>query len=1293
MPNNETSTNANAPSPSSCQTTTTAASTSTSSGLRGSAAVVVGGDEEDVPTVTCLVIGDELRSELVPALALAGCAVGLETCEGVRTVTAAVDWPNPDYGLGGHVSTGSATNFAHNPQQQQQVRVRMRMRMRMAVVGKESDVVSEEGGAAGIDKCVILAVCEEPSIRFCLRVDATLARLYGHVCAANTSAQSLRHTWSKNVLLVNWGRPYFVKDYLPTGGGSVLGAAFLLCVHKIINWDQKSVRESLMGLVHAILETSGNKLACAMPQSAEPSLLSPSATTIDISDMSPSNVRALLQLVGYSQADLEHTKDYLHEGDSHLNHCEQIVEHAAQRWIHLRNWGAVQELIMNNALKGKCINLTALSMGSIPDQMKGIACHSLDLRGNNITWLPQWLFHSEIEEVLLDENSPVLSSVPRRLMHVSWTILKHFLMFGEVPVVTPSYKMILVGEPNEAKAAFLKSMMEKKNTLHVQKQNQECLPIYVQAEIKLLKKKLNTWTVWNLGGDRERPFHECLFGSKSVFVVFFDATLPKEANTGPQQRLSFWLSEISRCHKQFNVRGKARVLLFGCGSDQENPTYINEKVFAPCAWPLVGNNLDFIGYLTDNYPYKRVLHYSKMDEPTFPSNKLISDIARSVHPFQNDFVSRRWIALHETLQRISSKTITLAQLKALAKKHQVGTLHRDTADLDFSKCCEFLADTGAITYLRGLWAHYHLGDRVVLQPSWFNDCLQTVNKPCVLYPTRVDMLWGSRHSEKVVNGRSIELGCPCVGELIPTLVRVLSKDPIVEINTVWKSGIQFSKKIPVSTSAITSQQLYVAYPGTTDTSVDIYMLTEFEKNTEPDKPLWSSNPMAIVIGWLEQFAQKNCIPKFLHSFPCPKCLSKLIDARADCTVDTKRPLPEGFHFFKVPEGKSSVELYSGKTGEGYLLCPIGGESVCGVSEACVVKITDVAPELHFIVPCCCSPQTINLSSDPGVPAKVNSETSTPEQSEVEVEHNAPCVTPALLSSFIQILEHPNVAQVCCAHAATGHALVLPVLTNVSPVAVPPHILGILNSFGLNQKNGVIELGNLLKTLSVSQGLLDVVLPVSLRTKILWGVAQAINYLHCQNPHFCIKGELLKGGYVLVTSLNESGSGPWAKIAPFGTSQRSCNNYPAKMSTDVWNFGMLVHDLMYYHTAGFIDLETPKNEITENPKAPSVSRHSTSPATNKQHFRPFLLSNATTTQFQVERVGRSQFPVGSTPVFPPAAQTHSHTPTPQSAQKATEPSSMIQVPDWAKQVMTCCWVANPTARPSMQQVLAIWNHFL
>ncbi|KAH3762709.1 hypothetical protein Pelo_5440 [Pelomyxa schiedti] len=289
--------------------------------------------------------------------------------------------------------------------------------------------------------------------------------------------------------------------------------------------------------------------------------------SVGILQMAPPTVRSILQLV---------------DGAPHT----AVQENAMRAWVKAGNWTAVKELLFSCNMCTSAIPLSKQSLDCIPPQLEGISCDTLDISGNEINDIPEWLLRARVSKVTLDKNP--LKGVPQcclrgRESYEVWNVIKLFLLFGEVPVKAPvNSRIIVVGGPQNLKAAFLRCLVENKSkvTGKPNKESEGHGLIQVYKPFKLWKRSsIFTWTAWDLGGQNTNwnSFYPCLFFSDSIFVLVFDASLDS-VRADPKQHLAlpklhFWLNHINSCHlskrtrEGYNLALKPKVVIVGFYKD------------------------------------------------------------------------------------------------------------------------------------------------------------------------------------------------------------------------------------------------------------------------------------------------------------------------------------------------------------------------------------------------------------------------------------------------------------------------------------------------------------------------------------------------------------------------------------------------------------------------------------------------------------------------------------------------------------------------------------------------------
>ncbi|KAH3760804.1 hypothetical protein Pelo_7369 [Pelomyxa schiedti] len=703
-------------------------------------------------------------------------------------------------------------------------------------------------------------------------------------------------------------------------------------------------------------------------------------------------------------------------------------------------------------------------------------------------------------------------------------------------------------------------------------------------------------------------------------------------------------------------------------------------------------------------------------------------------------VSHNWMLLCKALPE---KTLKWTEFLRLAKKKGVGTSNKEHIDeIDLSLCCEFLSDAGAIIHFRHsqFQSNSRLKDMVVCQPLWFNDLMaaakeyasgdsflsllsqmsqyanimlsrqgdslrelmleldlmfMTNNSPRPylsfsflpapspsIFHCRLNKIWEDRcqcpdDQRDIVNGRSIDFRCPLIEGLVSKVMTMLCHLPDVTVNLYWKTGMWLSKTFSTKESPI-SQRLLITYPGYKNNSFDVIMLTTFLKGEEPH---WKCNLMAIVISWMENFVRERHLSQAVYSYPCPICLSELVQTPFMLLPDGAegQVLPPQFHFFSVDQ----AQLTGGFTTCNFI-CKQGNRANSGTP----VHFTDLVPERDF------------LTVTPGGPtsaAVVGTKRRQINGYAAATEDGSPRITLPMANCLRAIPTHPNVVKVLgsCILQTTNR---LSLVTEAVTLTIPPCFKGIFEDI-LGLIPQAIELSNFLEmcvthvatqTSDRIQQLttLEKIFPMSLRAKILRNVASGLQHLHNQNPPLVIHGEMpADPGRILVTSLDESDSGPWAKVVPAANVVDRFTHCSTK--DDVRNFGILVYRVME-PLADFVEIQLANSIHTST----ATTNTKTTATTTSTTARP----NHAARRYDDSSVGFVN--TGPTIALLPIPHDDVHilvgtahplmqlqpTVTTTATPSFSEPTTSM--PDWARQVITCCW--SPVT-PSMSRILNVWDH--
>ncbi|KAH3767601.1 hypothetical protein Pelo_520 [Pelomyxa schiedti] len=506
----------------------------------------------------------------------------------------------------------------------------------------------------------------------------------------------------------------------------------------------------------------------------------------------------------------------------------------------------------------------------------------------------------------------------------------------------------------------------------------------------------------------------------------------------------------------------------------------------------------------------------------------------------------------------------------------------------------------------------------------------------------------------IVSGRSFRLE-NVHGSLFTELMNMVAQIG-VQPEVFWETALWVSKKCEGVTQdlLLTSEE-----PGG---SLCMFMRTTFSSSDEASgSPAFEANLGAHVLMWLNRFFQVNNLSA-VQFFPCPFCLKNALYSENSATL----------HFFK--EGDVLMAALHGKRN---LKCPKqeGDEPL--------VKLIDIAPEFFNLM----------IGTLPSVSGSFGQTIYEGERA----LYAAQTVLP-VISVLREISKHPR-ELVSYTGAHLRDEAKLWVISEPLSLSLPPNNLSpevIAQTFLRNSPLNLRELLMMRPSTEVSL-FIGSLLTMSLREKILRDVAKALDCLHSQHPPLVHDGLFLEDGCIWITSLQESGgtTGPWAKFGFFGclpprehpetTSHKSNNNshhhtphnsFPEPPSatatgtgtpgtgdpkTDVWNFGVLVHQLVHHPANPLVEMQVTAGH------RPAGKFHPSHPAVPHPQCE--------TIRVEPQRVGTvAAVKTGCTivPMF-------------------TGDTTTMITPEWAKQVMTSCWTVDPSSRPTMSSLLKLWNH--
>ncbi|KAH3763351.1 leucinerich repeat kinase [Pelomyxa schiedti] len=527
----------------------------------------------------------------------------------------------------------------------------------------------------------------------------------------------------------------------------------------------------------------------------------------------------------------------------------------------------------------------------------------------------------------------------------------------------------------------------------------------------------------------------------------------------------------------------------------------------------------------------------------------------------------------------------------------------------------------------------------------------------------------------VMSGRILKFRFLPIG-FFPRLMVMVLGIPETAPLFAWNEGL-IVENLSIQDSAsssITKQKLFMTHEAKQHT-INICMRTTIEEAPDPslgseptitskeETALWKRKSLIIYVTTLiTQFIESYYIGLAANadvSFPCSHCLLRFLHQSATPTSSVFSVPPDITRF------PQRVVLDAARYGMKCLRCPPDNQT-----EQVDVKLTEVAPDIlleHLPV---IDPTEIEFQSQTPVGKGGFGQVLRATRKGLPVAVKQPLgeLTYQSITQFIfettllnVVSSHPNVVKFygACLHPHLW--LVMELVVTI----VPPSIMTILGDTKIKKPDlqGWIQVC-LEKGENTTQ-LLDRIIPMTMRVKILKDVARGLEYLHSQNPPI-VHGDLHTGN-IFISSLDETGPGPWAKIADFGLSQvlysgeskstRSSlegkvftygpevlNGEKYDTKADVWSFAMTVFNLVD-------PISSPFSHLEADPTYCRIQKH----------------HKAVLNFVEISRdLGFGKI-LPRLPKSPPAPE----------------------VPSWAKTILENCWVRDPRARPTMSQILSMY----
>ncbi|KAH3763443.1 hypothetical protein Pelo_4708 [Pelomyxa schiedti] len=945
-------------------------------------------------------------------------------------------------------------------------------------------------------------------------------------------------------------------------------------------------------------------------------------------------------------------------------------------WVRAKNWAAVTEVCRACCMtEGQEIDLSNLSLDSVPEALRGLTCKKLDLSNNNISVVPRWM---------VDMKSAVLTPNP---LKVPLGAMKEcmYLDLGKLGNIVESHihKVVFIGDTGAGKTTLLKCMMEKKKKLQVEHSH---TGIAIHHNVKF-KSKGVCWTVWDLGGDSLSPFHWMFLRSRSIFVLVFDIRKVADGS-----RLYYWLNQIASAQGPILERKSRSVILVGTHLDGMDPITAQSTLqrlfhgaFQNTTFLInlrIGKGLKNEGttLLECHNPITSIVHHL---EAVSNSDGILTAVPQS------------WIRLHNKMNKLRNKLpasrIRWSSLCNIARK--VGVVR------DMEQCANYLFDIGTIIHFRtpypfssdiSLALEMKMAEQLIMDPQLlFQALIDDISQLSMVssgfewmtFP--YELVWKLifPHEKKEVS----VLFCYSLFPLENIdWDRVVFKDSHESWMAFWAPPPEAREFFAMNGRSIKlsllSTELFFKFVTQVSTLPGLRLHQEStlwrdcamiscESNTEESSMLLLITRQDDTLSMCmratgkehsEILAQRRMWLCVMDVFTQ---LAESAVCRAAAFTNTGKPValpPEAFCFTE------SQIIGAGVAGSQKLTCAKGIQ----------VDLEQIAPDCTIKGSLSCaavSPPGVQFGGNPLAPS----------------------------------------------YKLATEALCLNCATELSAPSIPPYLRDIIGTVeAISQPITLSELISQLQK-ETSPALFQRVMTTKLRERILKDVAQGLRHLHKHNPP-AVHGSLSPGS-ITILSLDETTPEPLARISDFrearvlwgrvtratpGTPPDTNFQSPEVLShsfygtaADIWSFGSLVMWMMDPLTSPFQYLITTPLSSSHNsthqthgrqaqPQQQPISHRSLSLCTQALYdcnteghptmsLRPSAILDAIIAGDVVPwRDSTGDIVGGGEPVGVPSLGAH----------KAS------YVPDWARQIAMCCLVHDPSARPHIDKILTVWEYF-
>ncbi|KAH3766713.1 hypothetical protein Pelo_1418 [Pelomyxa schiedti] len=1025
--------------------------------------------------------------------------------------------------------------------------------------------------------------------------------------------------------------------------------AFSYCASKMMKW--KPTPDTVDEVLSLISGSAKGAPKLYMELSGDPAI----PTILDITCSDASTAHMIMQLV--------------HDYRSQFPFF--TVTMALRTWLRAKNEAALGVVCLAHTLtESENIDLSDLNLDSVPQWLKILTFQTLNLSSNNkIHEIPKWL--AESPNVRLGrgyERITVRNGEEISCFHYNNT-----------------HKLVIVGDTGVGKTTLLRCIMEGKKKLTKIKHVHTGITVHYDVQFK---ENPTNWTIWDLGGESMIPFHQWFLLSRSVFIIVFDvskALMMKE----PHMAVYRWLNEISVARSR-GAKTKGTIIPVGThmeGIDPNDPkiSEVLTRIFmyedVPCAILLQLSNGN--AWRCDKSSQMRRFQWIPLYAvpPTIFDDGVLHSVPQA------------WIILKCLIIKIRERDkiswLKWTQFVGLAKECGV----HGRKPLEIEKCANFLADIGTIVHFRyPFWLlsqHSEpntegLSDLVIVEPrSFLSQLVQEVQRLWLEKTTIRGITHQTSTSKAALTSILDEFSdihrilsysspLPSIKECVSFLPIVANRAPVITLENLW-----------VSTSATVPE----VFNGRS-LKFPVFTQEMFFK------AISKISRFLMIKGWISNFCWSDA---FLLSHPCKHDeiplhrQALLFMTFQDATVSICMRSECNKHWTQTQQ----QSLWGSLMNALYSLQPSRFEEESD---------TALFPGVVELFPCThCLLQGGSHWKEEGRPAALQ-----------------PNLFYFTKEDILRAVKNGE-QQLCCGKGKCSVAEVAPNIVAlhqdptppsrseilVAAEIVPPPLSSMAISIGTDVNlNKGINLADLLRLL-IEKGdgttsILDQVLPISVRLRMLHNVACALQSLHssqnCPNVHTKISSD-----NIIVLSLDESSASPLVKImaphAPFvylseGYYQRTepislsdlhfhapeiLSGLKFDTQADVWSFGILASVLLYPLKRPYYPHITNNNKTT-NKKYLFTDYSSTSSHNNNHEPRLYPWSVC-----RDLRMGLI------TPFPPTTSKLGSGTPTTDNDHHHHRQQNKL----WrlGNEIVGMCLEPNPIKRPPIKTVLTVWDYFV